>query len=107
MQTVTDTSKQNGSSRYGWYIIALGALTHMVVSAMARTCIPVLFPEIGVSLGLDLAQRGLVWGFLPLGGMVVALPGGLLGDRFGIKRVLIVACILCGAIGASTPAPAA
>ena len=61
---------------------------------------PVLFPEILKSLGLDVAQIGLVWGFLPLGGIIVALPGGLLGDRFGIKRVLIIAAILCGITGA-------
>ncbi len=100
MQTVTDTSKRNGSSRYGWYIIALGALTHLVVSAMARTCMPVLFPEILKSLGLDLVQIGLVWGLLPLGGIIMALPGGLLGDRFGIKRILVIASVLCGITGA-------
>jgi len=100
LNVVTDTSQKKSSSRYGWYIIILGALTHMVVSAMARTCMPVLFPEILDSLGLDVAQIGLVWGFLPLGGIIVALPGGLLGDRFGIKRVLIIAAILCGITGA-------
>jgi len=61
---------------------------------------PVLFPEILKSLGLDYTQIGLVWGFLPLGGIIVALPGGLLGDKYGIKRVLIIAAILCGITGA-------
>ena len=100
MQRITGTAKQNRSSHYGWYIIALGALTHVFVIAMPMTCIAVLFPEIGRDLGFNQAQQGVVWGLLPLGGILVALPGGLLGDRFGVKRVLIIACVLGGLSGA-------
>jgi NNP family nitrate/nitrite transporter-like MFS transporter len=95
-----DTPQKQTSSYYGWYIISLGALTHIFVIAMPMTCIAVLFPEIGRDLSLDLVQISVVWGLLPVGGILVTLLGGLLGDRFGVKRVLIVGCVLVGLAGA-------
>jgi len=100
LNTVTDIPQKKVSNRYGWYIITLGALTHMFVIAIPQMCMTVLFPEILDSLRLNWAQLGLVWGLLPLGGIIVAVPSGLLGDRFGIKRILIIACVLCGITGA-------
>jgi MFS family permease len=43
---------------------------------------------------------GTIWGMDPLAGVFVGLPGGLLVDRFGVKRTLIVICLLCGVFGA-------
>jgi len=61
---------------------------------------PVLFDEISQDLGLSLVQIGIIWGIVPLAGMFVVLIGGLLGDRFGVKPVLSVACFLAGLAGA-------
>ena len=61
---------------------------------------PALFKEISEDLDLSLVQIGTVWGMIPLAGMFVVLIGGLLGDRFGVKRVLSVACFLVGLAGA-------
>jgi len=63
-------------------------------------CLPVLFEEISDDLGLSLVQIGTVWGMAPLAGVFVVLVGGLLGDRFGTKRVLSTACFLAGLSGA-------
>jgi ACS family glucarate transporter-like MFS transporter len=61
---------------------------------------PVLFKEISLDLGLSMVAVGTVWGIDPLAGVFVGLPGGLLADRFGVKRTLIVICLLCGVFGA-------
>ena len=85
---------------YRWYVLALATLTHTFAVAMPRICMPVLFNEIAEDLDLSLVQIGAVWGIVSLGGMFVVLIGGLLGDRFGVKRVLGVACLLGGLAGA-------
>ncbi|MEE8386300.1 MAG: MFS transporter, partial [Dehalococcoidia bacterium] len=85
---------------YRWYILALSALTFAFVVAVPTMCMPVLFEEIGGDLGLDIVQIGMTWGMVSLAGVFVVLAGGLLGDRFGAKRVLVVACLLAGIAGA-------
>ena len=61
---------------------------------------PVLFPEITKDLGLDLVQMGTIWGIAGLAGVFVSLASGVIGDRFGLRRVLIIACLLVGLTGA-------
>ena len=90
----------NSRSYYRWFILALSALTFTFVVAMPTMCLPVLFEEIGRDLDLSLVQIGTIWGMAPLAGMFVVLAGGLLGDRFGAKRVLAVSCLLAGLAGA-------
>jgi len=87
-------------SNYRWYILVLAALTFTFAVAMPTMCMPVLFEEIAKDLELNLVQIGTVWGMVPLAGMFVVLIGGLLGDRFGTKRVLSVSCFLTGLAGA-------
>lgn len=91
--------KSNGSN-YRWYILTLGALTHTFAVAMPMMSLPVLFKEISVELDLNLIQIGTVWGMIPLAGIFVVLIGGLLGDRFGVKRTLSTLCFLAGLAGA-------
>jgi len=78
----------------------LAALTHTFVVAMPMMSMPVLFKEISEDLDLSLVQIGTVWSMIPLAGMFVVLIGGLLGDRFGVKRTLSTICFLAGLAGA-------
>ncbi|UCB43806.1 MAG: MFS transporter [Dehalococcoidales bacterium] len=94
-------SDASGSSKRRWFVLALGALTCTFVVAMPMMSMPVLFEEIAEDLELNIVQIGAVWGMVPLAGMFVVLIGGLLSDRFGIKRVLTIACFLAGVAGAS------
>lgn len=45
-------------------------------------------------LGIDYTRLGLLIGFYLLPGIVIAYPGGLLGQRFGDKRVVLVGLTL-------------
>jgi sugar phosphate permease len=62
---------------------------------------PVLFKEISIDLNLNLVSIGTIWGMDPLAGVFVGLIGGLLVDRFGVKRTLTVVSILAGVFSAS------
>ncbi len=85
---------------YKWYILALAALTHLLVVAIPAMSLPVLFDEIAGDLHLDIVQIGVVWGLGSLTGIVMSLLGGIIGDRIGAKQTLIFGCLLTGAAGA-------
>ena len=90
----------NYESRYRWYVLGLGALTYTCAMAMPRMCMPVLFKEISIDLELSLVQIGAIWGTEPLASVTTILAAGLLGDRFGVRKVLSIACLLAGGAGA-------
>ncbi len=79
-----------------WAILALAALTNTIVVAAPGMSMSVLFKEISTELHLDLVQVGLIWGISSLPGIVTVLAGGAIADRFGPKRVLILACLVSG-----------
>jgi CP family cyanate transporter-like MFS transporter len=85
---------------YKWYILALSIVIGTFVAAMPFSCMPVLFKEMSEDLGLSLVQIGTIWGMSSLAGIFVSLIGGILSDRFGIKLVLGIACVLVGVTGA-------
>ncbi len=87
-------------TRYRWWALVLAMLTYGSIAGAARLCMPVLFPDIARDLDLSLVAIGTVWGMDPLAGVFIGIPGGLLVDRFGIKRTLAVACFLAGVFGA-------
>ena len=107
VRTPAQTPKSRSSPRgfpknpnYRWYILCLAALTCTLAVAAPTMCMPVLFKEISGELNLNLVQVGLVWGIGSLPGIFTALAGGAVGDRFGPKRILILACLLTGLVGA-------
>jgi len=87
-------------SYYRWYILLLAMGTYGSIAGSARLCMPVLFPEISAELGLSMVAIGTIWGMDPLAGVFLGLPGGLLADRFGVKRMLTIVCILAGIFAA-------
>ncbi|MGD0919315.1 MAG: MFS transporter [Thermodesulfobacteriota bacterium] len=91
---------RTNSSNYRWFILALGMVTYGAIAGAERMCMPVLFKEISADLGLSMVAIGTIWGMDPLAGVFVGLPGGLLADRFGVKRTLVVICLLAGVFGA-------
>ena len=87
-------------TNYRWYVLALASLTGTLTVAIPSMCLPVLFEEIAKDLGLSLVQIGMIWGIGALAGIPTGLVAGALGDRFGARRTLIVACLLAGLAGA-------
>lgn len=83
-----------------WCMLALGAFTNTLAVAAPSLCMPVLFKEISKNLDLSLGQLGVIWGIGALPGIAAVLLGGMLGDRIGPKRFLLVASVLSGLAGA-------
>jgi MFS family permease len=90
----------NDSPIYRWYILALLTITGTLVAAIPFSCMPVLFPEISRDLNLDLVQIGTIWGISSLAGVFVSFLGGVLSDKFSIRAILTIFCILTGLTGA-------
>jgi MFS family permease len=87
------------SESYRWRVLALATFTFTFVVAIPHMSLPVLFDEIAAELDLNLVQVGWIWGSSSVMGIFVGLIGGPLGDRFGPRRMLAVACLLMGLAG--------
>ncbi len=87
-------------SNYKWYILALAMVTYGWVTGAQRNCMPVLFDEISKDLNLNSFSIGTIWGMDPLAGVFVGLLGGMLVDRFGVRKTLTIACIFAGIFSA-------
>jgi CP family cyanate transporter-like MFS transporter len=88
------------NEKYRWYILALLVAIGTFVASIQQSCLPVLFKEISDDLSLDLVQIGIIWGIHNLAGVFVCLIAGILSDRFGVKLVLSVICVMSGITGA-------
>ena len=98
MQEIETSAITRGARRY---VLVLSGLTATLAVAAPTMAMPVLFSEIAEDLGLTLVQVGAVWGTVSFAGLFTSLLGGVIGDRFGTKRTLAVACLLLGIAGAS------
>ena len=89
------------SDAYKWLVLTLAAFTFTFVVAIPQMSLPVLFDEISADIGLNLVQVGWIWGIGSAMGILVGLIGGPVGDRFGPRRTLAVACLFIGIAGAA------
>ena len=83
-----------------WYVLILASVTLGLGLGAPTMCMPVLFKEMSAELSLNLVEVGTIWGVISLGGFMVLLIGGMLGDRFGIKRMITIAILSSGLAGA-------
>ena len=98
---MTTHTTQVQSNFYKWLVLALAAFTFTFVVAIPQMSLPVLFDEISKDLGLSLVQIGWIWGMGSVLAILVGFIGGPVGDRFGPRRTLAVACLLMGFAGAA------
>ncbi len=77
-----------------WFVLVMTTITLAGEVGIPFTAMPVLFSSVKYELRLDLAQIGMIWGALPLGVAIFSLPGGLLGDRFGFRKVIGITCLI-------------
>ncbi len=92
---------KNQKDNYKWYILGLIVLTNMIIAAIPTMGMSVMAKEISEELGLTLVQVGIVWGGASLSIIVTSLFGGMIGDKIGPKRVLVVCTLLAGLLGAA------
>jgi cyanate permease len=85
---------------YKWSILGLVVLTNILAIGMPAMGMSVMSKEISQDLHLNLTQVGVIWGIGTLPGILTALFGGALGDKFGPRKILILTCFLAGILGA-------
>ncbi|MGR3511590.1 MAG: MFS transporter [Paracoccaceae bacterium] len=79
-----------------WGILAL-LVAARTVMAMQYQAIGALSPLLGDRFGIGLAEIGVVIGLYMAPGLFFALPGSAIGQRFGEKPVVVLACGLMAA----------
>jgi MFS family permease len=89
----------HAKSSYRWVLLAMCVITPSLVVTMPNLSLPPLFVTIGADLELSLVQLGTVWGIGSFAAIFFSLVGGTLGDRFGTRATLFIACLLTGLAG--------
>ncbi len=82
-----------------WLVLAILFLARTAMACQFQT-IGSLGPILVDALGIEYARLGTLIGLYMLPGIVIALPGGLLGQWFGAKRMVLVGLALMTAGGA-------
>ena len=77
-----------------WRRLAVSAYLPTLVSMIGYGAVIPLLPLTARALGASVAEAALVVGVMGVGGLVGAIPGGALADRFGEKRAIVGACLL-------------
>jgi MFS family permease len=90
---------------YRWPMAVLAMLLGLFVTGFSVGIVPPLFSEIKEELLLSHTQIGVIWGVAGAGTFFTALTGGMLGDRYGPRKVMaagvflaIVFCALRGVL---------
>jgi MFS family permease len=84
-----------------WMVLAVLFLARTAMGFQFQS-VATLTPSLISKLSIDYTQLGLLVGIYLLPGIIIAYPGGLLGQRFGDKRVTILALALMVAGGLLT-----
>jgi MFS family permease len=82
-----------------WYVLAALTFARAAMGFPVQSVAPVA-PFLDADLGLDKTQLGWLIGIYLLPGIAFALPGGLLGARFGDRRLILAGLGLMAAGGA-------
>jgi cyanate permease len=93
---IANEASRNIPAREKWLVLTVATMTHLFVVAMPATAIPVLINEISRDLNMSLVQIGTMWAAGSFASLLMFLPGGVLGDRFGVVRTLGISTLLAG-----------
>src|SRR5260370_27773807 len=89
------------SSRRWWALIAIAA--SVLVVGLDLTVLNLALPTLAVSLHASTGDLQWIADAYSLALAAVLLPAGLLGDRFGRKKLLLLRLVLFGASSAACP----
>ena len=87
----------NADSR--WLMLGVLFIARTVMGCQFQT-VASTAPFLADAFGITFAQLGTLIGLFMLPGIFIALPGGVLGQRFGAKHVVLVGLLLMAAGGA-------
>jgi predicted MFS family arabinose efflux permease len=90
MASLAETTMPRSGTKSRWLILAVIFTVRIVVGFQGQT-LGSLAPQIVHDLGIDFTQLGTLLGLGSLPGVILAIPGAMLGQRFGDKRVSLAA----------------
>ncbi|MBS7616855.1 MFS transporter [Candidatus Bathyarchaeota archaeon] len=85
-------------SRYRWVMVAITWLMMFSLGA-SWFCFTPMQLILMNDLSLDFSQVGLIIGLVPLSLVLLCIPGGLIADRFGIRKTVLMGGISLGVFG--------
>ncbi len=87
--------KQPYQRRYRWVMLALVWFLYLVFGVVMRSIAPLITPILK-DLNISYSQMGLILGSWPLTYIAVAIIGGAIIDRWGIRKALFFGIIFIG-----------
>jgi predicted MFS family arabinose efflux permease len=83
--------------RYRWWVLALVFLANFLPTGMAWFYIVVMVTNVCQDLNVGIVEFSKLWAGISLGAFLVCVPGGALGDRLGVRKVVGGGILLMGA----------
>jgi len=81
---------------YGWIVILMGLFTTIAAHGFGRMAYTIILPAMKDGLKFDYTQLGLLGTGNFIGYLTMAIIGGFLAARFGMRIVITVALVLMG-----------
>ena len=91
---MTDT--HTSADGYRWLVLANSVLVFTFAFGFGWTYIVMVVAQLLADLELELADWGTLWSAISFGTLVSALLGGVLGDRYGVRRIVGLGVVLMG-----------
>ncbi|MBU7008661.1 MFS transporter [Phosphitispora fastidiosa] len=91
------TKKSFSFVHYGWVVLIMGTFAIFGALGLARFGYSVILPNMQAGLGMDNAQIGLLATMGLVGYLVLAIIGGALASRYGVRIVASTGLALAGA----------
>ncbi len=85
--------ERGGGLRNRWVMLAVLTTARLAMGFQFQS-VGSTSPFLVADLGIDYASVGFLIGLYLLPGVVLALPGGFIGQRFGDKRVVVTGLVL-------------
>jgi cyanate permease len=88
-----EATRRDGSAGRRWVILAVLFVARTVIAFQFQS-VAAIGPVLVQDLGIDYALLGTIVGLYMLPGVAFAFPGGMLGQRFGDKRIVVLGLAL-------------
>jgi nitrate/nitrite transporter NarK len=79
-----------------WRLLAHTIVINFMFSGFSWNYIVWVVHRVQEDLGFPIGEFGLLWGGISFGVLLASMPGGVLGDRFGVRSMVAAALVIGG-----------
>ena len=91
---MADTQATAGG--YRWFVLANSVLVFTFAFGFGWTYIVMVVAQMLADLNLEMTDWGMLWAAISFGTLVSAMIGGILGDRYGVQKIVGLGVVLMG-----------